>query len=130
MKTHKSMMGMVALVAVLVAPLAFAQSEVAPAASTDADADATATPPTPPPAAAAPTTSNDAAATPANPTRKRWADVDTDKDGKLSRTEASLVPALRQVFDQADADANGTLTADEYRAYMASSQDDAEDASQ
>ena len=70
-----------------------------------------------------PTTSNDAAAatTAGDPAKKSWADIDLDKDGKLSKTEAAAVPALVQVFDQADSNADGSLTSDEYKAHVAKS---------
>lgn len=101
-QNRKPLLAAAALVAVLSAPIAFAQS--------------TATPP-----------SQDAAATAAQPAsaapqKKSWSDVDVDKNGSLSKTEASSVPALSQVFDQADADADGALTADEYKAYVAKAQ--------
>lgn len=101
--SRKSLLGVVALTVSLAAPFAFAQSTDAAAAQP----------------AAAPTA---AAATPAAPAatqKKSWNDVDSDKDGKLSKTEASSVPALSQVFDQADGDKDGALTADEYKAYVA-----------
>ena len=55
----------------------------------------------------------------ASPEKKSWADVDADKDGKLTKTEAAAVPALGQVFDKADGNTDGALTADEYKAYVA-----------
>lgn len=121
--SRKSLLGSFALVAMLSAPLAFAQDPATtPAPTTDAA--------TPPAAdAQAPTTSNDAAAatTAGDPAAKKsWSDVDTDKDGNLSKAEADSVPALAQVFGQADADANGSLTADEYKAYVAKNQEGAE----
>lgn len=108
--TRKSMIGALALVASLSAPMAFAQSaEQAPpteaATSASAAQDAAAT--------------TDAQATTAAPQKKSWADVDGNKDGNLSKSEAAAVPALSQVFDQADADANGSLTPDEYKNYVA-----------
>ena len=117
--SRKSLLGSFALAAMLSAPLAFAQD---PANTTTPD-------PASPPAAtdtqAPPTTSNDAAAatTAGDPAAKKsWADVDSDKDGSLSKAEADSVPALAQVFGQADADANGALTADEYKAFIAKNQ--------
>ncbi len=107
--SRKSLIGALALVASLSAPLAFAQSaQEAGAASADAAATAAQDPSAQQPAAAT-----------AAPQKKSWSDVDGDKDGNLSKTEASAVPALGQVFDQADADANGSLTPDEYKAYVA-----------
>ncbi|KRB11164.1 hypothetical protein [Lysobacter sp. Root690] len=107
---RKSLIGTLALVASLSAPMAFAQTaEQAP--PTEA-----ATPATGAQDAGAAT---DAQATAAAPQKKSWSDVDGDKDGNLSKTEASAVPALGQVFDQADSDANGSLTPDEYKNYVA-----------
>ena len=55
----------------------------------------------------------------AAPAKTSWNDVDLDKDGALSQTEAAAVPALGQVFTEADADADGSLTAQEYQSYVA-----------
>ncbi|KQZ56468.1 MULTISPECIES: hypothetical protein [unclassified Lysobacter] len=120
--SRKSLIGAFALVATLSAPLAFAQqAEQAPPTEQSADAAATAA-----------TTAGDAAAqasepaaataTAAAPQKKSWSDVDADKDGNLSKTEASSVPALGQVFDKADSNADGSLTAAEYKAYVAKAQ--------
>ena len=120
--SRKSLIGTFALVATLSAPLAFAQTDTA---TTDASTQSTtptdtSTQSTPTPAQ--PTTSNDAsAATQGDPAKKSWADVDADKDGNLSKAEASAVPALGQVFDKADSNADGSLSADEYKAYVAKS---------
>lgn len=46
-----------------------------------------------------------------------WADLDINQDGQLSKAEASQSVSLTAVFDEADADADGHLTAEEYRAY-------------
>ena len=110
--SRKTLLGAFALMATLSAPLAFAQSteasgEAAPPTEAAAQAEAG-------PASAIAATETGAA-----PAKKSWADVDTDKDGNLTRSEAGMVPALEQVFDQADSDADGTLTADEYKAYVA-----------
>src|SRR3546814_16968539 len=61
-------------------------------------------------------TSPQATAPTAEPKQVTWADLDVDKDGSLSKAEVATVPALTQVFDAADADADGTLTAAEYKA--------------
>jgi hypothetical protein len=122
--SRKSLIGTFALVATLSAPLAFAQSDTTATdasaqstTATDASAQSTQTAPQP-------TTSNDAAATmQGDPVKKSWADVDVDKDGNLSKAEASVVPALGQVFDKADGNADGALSADEYKAYVAKSGD-------
>ena len=101
--SRKPLIGVFALLASLSAPLAFAQT-------TDAAAQAA------PPAAqsAAPADAAPAAA----PQKKSWSDVDLDKDGKLTKTEAAAVPALGKVFDQADGNADGALTTDEYKNYV------------
>jgi hypothetical protein len=125
---RKTLIGTFALVASLSAPLAFAQSQT-DASSTDASAqsttasDASTQSTTPTDASTqsqSATTSNDASAatTQGDPSKKSWADVDADKDGNLSKAEAAAVPALGQVFDQADANADGSLSADEYKAYV------------
>lgn len=107
--SRKSLIGTFALVASLSAPLAFAQS---PQVSAEAN------PPTPTTEQAAAAQGADTATT-AAPAKKSWADVDADKDGKLTKTEAAAVPALSQVFDLADGDTDGALTAAEYKAYVA-----------
>lgn len=96
--SRKPLIGVFALLASLSAPLAFAQS---------ADA---AAPQAAPPAGQA--------AAAAGPQKKSWSDVDLDKDGKLTKTEAAAVPALGKVFDQADGNADGALTTDEYKNYV------------
>jgi hypothetical protein len=123
--SRKSLVGTFALVATLSAPLAFAQSDTAATdaaaqATTATDASMQSTPTAP-----QPTTSNDAAVatTQGDPAKKSWAEVDVDKDGNLSKAEASVVPALGQVFDKADGNADGSLSADEYKAYVAKSGD-------
>ena len=117
--TRKSLLGVFAVFASLSAPLAFAQqadpaaatATTQSAASTDASAQAA--------TAAQATTSNDAAAaTPASGAKKSWADVDLDKNGNLSKAEAAAVPSLGQAFDKADSNADGSLTAAEYKAYL------------
>ena len=113
--SRKSLIAAVALAASLSAPLAFAQS---------AEASAQAAPPTEAAAQAATgaPAATAVAATGVGPVKKSWSDVDADKDGKLTKAEAGTVPALGQVFDKADANADGALTTDEYKAYVAKSQ--------
>lgn len=131
--SRKTLIGTFALAATLSAPLAFAQSQTAtpPAgasaqstSTTDASAQSTtpadSTTQSAPPAAQ-PTTSNDASAAAHGSMKKSWADVDADKSGSLSKAEASSVPALAQVFDQADTNADGSLSPDEYKAYVKAS---------
>jgi len=51
-----------------------------------------------------------------------WASVDTDSDGAISKQEAQVNAGLSQIFDQADTDANGKLTPEEYKAFVAKQQ--------
>ena len=129
---RKSLIGTFALVATLSAPLAFAQSDTSTDASTQSTTEATtqSTPPADtmqqPTTSNEATTSNDASAamTAGDPAKKSWADVDMDKDGNLTKAEAAAVPALGQVFDKADANADGSLSADEYKSYVAKAKDE------
>jgi type II secretory pathway pseudopilin PulG len=47
-----------------------------------------------------------------------WEQVDTDRDGSISKQEASANAGLSQVFGQADADADGLLSTDEYKSFV------------
>lgn len=96
--------GLLALTTALAAPLSFAQS-------TEPTADPAQTAASQP---ASPAPQTDAA-----PTKKTWAELDTDKDGNLDKTEAATIPSLQAVFDQADANADGALSGDEYKTYLA-----------
>lgn len=91
-----------ALVAALAAPLVFAQD----ATSTSSVEGATAA-----------TTQQSA-----SPEKKSWNDVDSNGDGALSHAEVASVPALVEVFAEADVDTDGLLTADEYKGYVAKMQ--------
>ncbi|RDZ27217.1 EF-hand domain-containing protein [Lysobacter silvisoli] len=117
--SRKSLIGAFALAAALSAPMAFAQeAEQAPPADQAQSADAAQTSDP----AATPATPAAPAATAAAPQKKSWNDVDADKNGSLSKAEAEAVPALTQVFDKADSNADGALTAEEYKAYVAKAQ--------
>lgn len=63
----------------------------------------------------------DAAPQPAEtaPAKTAWEDLDVNKDGNLSKEETAPSPALQQVFEKADSNADGALTGDEYRTYLA-----------
>lgn len=111
MKSLNRTIPLLALTAALAAPVAFAQSTTAAPQTSPTAADQAA-----PPA--------DSAATPAAAPQgkaKTWADVDADKDGKISKTESASEPAVGQIFDQADSNKDGSLTTDEYKAYIAKS---------
>lgn len=119
-----------ALALTLAAPLAFAQStypaqdaaktatQEATTTATDAAKDATqdATQ-----AATQDATAQTQSAMPqqGEPEKKNWSDLDIDKNGTLSATEAASVQNLSSVFAKADANADGELTQDEYKAYLA-----------
>lgn len=114
------MIGLVALGAALVMPLAFAQSEPATATqdssmqgSSMQGSETTAQD------AAPPATPTDTAAPAAEPKQMTWADVDSDKNGSISKGESAQLASLAQVFDDADGDKNGELTPDEYKAFVA-----------
>lgn len=53
------------------------------------------------------------------PAKTAWEDLDVNKDGNLSKEETAPSPALQQVFEKADSNADGALTGDEYRTYLA-----------
>ena len=137
-QTRKPLILAIALGASLVMPLAFAQSvgvgadvkasTPAVSAQVGANADAAtqaATPATPATPATAATATEAATAatpaTPATPAKKSWSQLDADQNGNLSKTEAESVNSLSKVFVEADADADGQLTPDEYKAYLAAS---------
>ena len=128
--SRKTLIGTFALVATLSAPLAFAQSQTDTSSTDASQQSTTATQSTPTDTQsstsndASATTSNDAsAATSGDPSTKSWNDVDPNTDGSLSTAEAAAIPALGQVFDKADANADGALSADEYKAYVAKAKD-------
>ena len=107
-----------AIAAAVSAPLAFAQDANANATAQDAAQSATPATPADPQAGTAATP-----ATPAEPAadakKVTWSDLDADKDGKLTKTEAAPIDSLSQSFDDADKDKDGALTTDEYKAYLA-----------
>ncbi len=53
------------------------------------------------------------------PAKTAWEGLDINQDGNLSKEEFNAAPALKDVFDKADANADGALTGGEYRAYLA-----------
>ena len=104
-KTRQPMIALAALTAALAMPLAFAQTAEPTEGMQEATTEATPSEPTEAaPEASAPLT---------------WNDVDTDKDGAISKEESTQLASLAEVFDEADADGDGLLTADEYRTYAA-----------
>lgn len=57
---------------------------------------------------------------------KTWEELDVDKNGSLSPSEAEAAPALRDIFTQADANSDSMLTGEEYRNYLATQRRDGE----
>ena len=119
-RNRKPLVGLIALSAALAMPMAFAQSETEKTAPPQAEQPA-------PTETAAPTegatgasvqSTEQATGAASSGARQGWADVDTDKDGAISKQEASSNPGLSQVFGQADADTDGKLTAEEYKAFV------------
>lgn len=98
---------LVALGAALAMPIAFAQTAPTPTAQDDAMQSAT-------PQSAQP---QPEAAPQAQPKQVTWADLDSDKDGNLSKSETATVPELSKIFDQADANKDGKLSAEEYKSF-------------
>lgn len=104
--------GLLALAAAIAVPAAFAQDSTT--TTTDQAQAAQSQPATP----ATP-------ATPAEPGKKTWADLDVNKDGNLDKTEAAPIPTLQAVFDTADSNADGALSGEEYKTYLAMNGDKA-----
>ena len=116
---RKSTLGLIALSAALAMPMAYAQSqteETAPQTEQPAPTEAA----TPTDAAAQGAASQPAqqATGAASSAKQGWNDVDADKDGAISKQEASTNAGLSQIFDKADADTDGKLTPDEYKAFV------------
>lgn len=114
---RKSLAGLFALSAAFAMPMAFAQNAAASPAQPMQDSTAQSTPPASPLAQQTPPTTQADAAAPAR--HATWAEMDGDQDGKLSKAEAAGSPGLSKVFDQADADRDGALTAEEYKTFAA-----------
>lgn len=58
-------------------------------------------------------------AVPATPANRSWAELDANGNGSLSVAEAASMHSLSKVFVKADADADGELTQDEYKSWLA-----------
>ncbi len=48
-----------------------------------------------------------------------WEDLDSDRNGTISKQEAAAAPRLAEIFDEADVNNDGELTTEEYKAYLA-----------
>ncbi len=56
----------------------------------------------------------------AKPAEKSWSELDVNNNGSLSTSEAASLASLAKVFGKADANADGELTHDEYKTWLAS----------
>lgn len=141
--SRKPLLALFAAGAVLMTPLAFAQSatttatqatpvpppaaasiapesaalgHATPTSAQSSDTATTATPNTPSEGTSTPATPASAAASSNN---KTWSELDLDKDGNVSKSEAMADAGLKKIFAKADTNADGILTPDEYKAYVA-----------
>lgn len=125
MNRHLLSLGL-ATASLLAAPLAFAQSANEHANMQHPNPATPAEPATPATPADPQQDTSAVPATPADPaqpgTKITWSELDADRDGALSKTEAAPVDSLSEAFDAADSDKDGSLTADEYKAYLANRQ--------
>ena len=119
-RNRKPLIGLIALSAALAMPMAFAQSETEQTAppQTEATTPTETAPPTESATGASVQSTEQTSGAASSNAKQGWADVDTDKDGAISKQEASSNAGLSQVFDQADADTDGKLTAEEYKAFV------------
>jgi hypothetical protein len=125
-RNRKPLIGLIALSAALAMPMAFAQSETEETATpqteqpapTEATTPTEAAPPTESATGASVQSTEQDTSAASSGAKQGWADVDTDKDGAISKQEASSNAGLSQVFDQADADTDGKLTPEEYKAFV------------
>jgi hypothetical protein len=118
---RKSTLGLIALSAAFVMPMAFAQSDSESQATQPRTEQPTPTEATPPAESAtgAAVQSTEQVSGVANSNGKPgWNELDADKDGAISKQEAAGNAGLSQIFDQADADTNGALTTEEYKAFV------------
>ena len=117
---RKSTLGLIALSAALAMPMAYAQSQAEEAAQPQTEQPAPTESATSTDAAqgAATQPTEQATGAAASDGKQGWNDVDTDKDGAISKQEASSNAGLSQIFEKADADTDGKLTPDEYKAFV------------
>jgi hypothetical protein len=112
--TRKPLIALAALSAALAMPLALAQEKTEDAVQQQTQQSEPTAEQATGSAVQNPTQSTQSAAQ----GKQGWADVDTDGDGAISKQEAAANAGLSQVFDQADANADGSLSADEYKAFV------------
>ncbi len=124
-RNRKPLIGLIALSAALAMPMAFAQDATTEDAAPPQTEQTQPTPTESAESATGATTQPAEQATSAASSGKQgWDDVDIDKDGAISKQEASANAGLSQVFDQADGNADGKLTADEYKAFVSKNYSD------
>ncbi|HSX64359.1 MAG TPA: EF-hand domain-containing protein [Pseudoxanthomonas sp.] len=122
-QNRKPLIGVIALTAALAMPLAFAQSPTEDSAATQAQSqvDETTQDATTQDAATQDATGSaqqSATQSSGSAGQQGWADLDTDGDGMISKQESAANAGLSQIFDQADGDADGSLTQDEYKSFV------------
>ncbi|MGH8026302.1 MAG: EF-hand domain-containing protein [Pseudoxanthomonas sp.] len=116
---RKSTLGLIALSAALAMPMAYAQTqEEAAQPQTEQPTPTESATPTDSAQGAATQPTEQATGAASSNGKQGWNDVDTDKDGAISKQEASSNAGLSQIFDKADADTDGKLTPDEYKAFV------------
>lgn len=123
-QNRKPLIGLIALTAALAMPLALAQettdsSAAAQTQTTDPQTqDATSTDATSATGATTQSSSQATGSASAQGGKQDWASLDIDADGMISKEESSANAGLSQIFDKADADTDGKLTAEEYNTYV------------
>jgi type II secretory pathway pseudopilin PulG len=120
-QNRKPLIGVIALTAALTMPLAFAQSttptEEGAATQAQSQVDET-TQDAATQDAATGSAQQSATQSSGSAGQQGWADLDTDGDGMISKQESAANAGLSQIFDQADGDADGSLTQDEYKSFV------------
>jgi hypothetical protein len=128
-QNRKPLIGLIAITAALAMPLALAQETTDSSASaqtqtaepqtqTQDATDATSTDATSATGAATTSAQESGASGNVRGGKNDWASLDVDTDGNISKEESAGNPGLAQIFDKADADADGKLTVEEYNTYV------------
>lgn len=118
-QSRNALIGLLTLSAAVAMPMAFAQAQDKVAADPAATAEAQTTETAPQQSTTTATSETPAQAATDAAKPRTWTDVDGDKDGNISKTEAASEPAVGQIFDMADTNKDSKLTPDEYKAYVA-----------
>lgn len=117
-QNRKPLIGVIALTAALAMPLAFAQSPTEESAATQAQSQVDETTQDAATQDATGSAQQSATQSSGSAGQQGWADLDTDGDGMISKQESAANAGLSQIFDQADGDADGSLTQDEYKSFV------------